>query len=266
VVSAWIQWRRRSRSQPFFSYLNFQSNHFPYEIPSNVEHTRVPFELDFPATFFAYPKSRTGVLLNRYYNAFEYSDQQLGRIIESLKEDGLWDQTAVIVVSDHGEAFYEHDQPTHGSALYEEQIRSLLMIKLPGRAARIVEQPVSHLDIVPSLLDYLDLPPHGNFQGSSEIFEPAYTANGRPFLFSIQGITSEDGVLQDEWKYVANWDRRSRLLFDLSTDPGEANNLYPEGSEMAGDMDETLHRLLESQLSYYRDKSWTRGNYIRPLH
>ena len=48
------------------------------------------------------------------------------------------------------------------------------------------------------MVRHLGLPPHGNFQGRADIFEPDYSARGRPFLFTIQGLTSEDGLLLDD--------------------------------------------------------------------
>jgi lipoteichoic acid synthase len=265
AVSEWIKWRERSAQHPYFSYLNFQSNHFPYEIPLTARRSHVPFELSSPVTFFGYARSELEVMKNRYYNALEYADGQVGRILATIKERGEWEQTVVIVVSDHGEAFYEHELPTHGHALFEEQVRSLLMMRLPGRTPQFVDEPVSHLDIVPALLSYLDLPQHGNFQGSSEILEPGYSAEGRSFYFSIQGITQEDAVLRDQWKYIVSWDRRSRALYDLSADPNEVRNLYPEQAEKAAEMDRVLQQFLADQLSYYSEKGWNQGRYIAAL-
>lgn len=265
VVSAWIKWRGLRGRRPYVSYLNFQSNHFPYEIPATAKHARVPFAMSSSVAFFGYPRAELEVMKNRYYNALEYADSQVGRILATIRERGEWEQTAVIVVSDHGEAFYEHNLPTHGHALFEEQVRSFLLMRLPGLAPRVVDESVSHLDIVPALLDYLDLPPHGNFQGSSEIIDPEYSADGRSFFFSIQGITHEDGVLRDQWKYIVNWDRRSRALYDLSADPNEDHNLFPERTQKTLEMDRLLQEFLATQLGYYREEIWRQGRYVGSL-
>ena len=260
-VEEWIAWRRSRRDEPYLTYLNFQSNHFPYEAPPEAPRPFRPFEVESPISFLRYPKDEIPTMLNRFDNALHYADAQLGRIVDHLRESGEWERTALVVVSDHGEAFYEHDEPTHGTSLYEEQVRSFLMMRLPGEPARRIDEPVSLLDMAPVLLDYLGLPPHGNFQGRGDVTEPGYSAAGRPFFFTIQGLTFEDGLLLDDWKYVVNWDRRFRRLFSLASDPEERTNLVEAELARAEAMDRRLREFLGRQLAYYRDRGWEAGRY-----
>ncbi len=264
-VSEWMRWREERGTEPYFTYLNFQSNHFPYEVPAEAPRPFAPFALDFPASFLQYPVEKVPVMLNRFDNALAYADRWLGEIVGFLEARGEWERTALVVVSDHGEAFYEHGQPTHGTSLYEEQVRSLLLLRLPGVEPRVVEEPVSLLDVGPALLAYLGLPPHGNFQGRADILEPGYSAAGRPLFFTIQGLTFEDGLLLDGWKYVVNWDRRERRLFDLAADPGETDDLLAAEPEKAEALDRTLRGLLSRQLAYYAERGWRDGYYPPPL-
>ncbi len=260
-VAAWSRWREGLSGAPYFAYLNFQATHFPYVIPPEAPRLFEPSELDFAASFFNYPRDKMPVLLNRYYNALHYSDRYLGEVIARLRQWGEWEETALIVVSDHGEAFYEHEQPTHGTAFYEEQVRSVLMMKLPGVEARRVEEAVSLLDLAPSLLSYLGLPPHGGFQGRGDILEPQYRAAGRPLFFTLQGVTSEDGLLLDGRKYLINWDRNIHRLFDLTSDPEERNDLAQTEPEVTAALSEILVGFLTTNLDYYRRERWREGIY-----
>ncbi len=264
-VEEWRRWRRASPDGPTFTYFNFQANHYPYLWPPEFPPLFAPFEIDFPATFLAYPKDKVAVMKNRFDNALAYADREVGEVLEFLAARGELEETVVIVVSDHGEAFYEHAQPTHGTSLYEEQVGSVLMLSLPGVEPRVVAEPVSHLDIMPTLLRHLGLPPHPNFQGRDDILDPAYSARGRPLFFSIQGLTAEDGVLLDGWKYLINWDRRERRLFHLQTDPGEQVDLAAVEPGRAQELHRVLMALLARQTGYYEGELWRSGWYVRSL-
>ncbi len=204
-------------------------------------------------------------MLNRFHNAFYYSDSWLGQVIDFVQKRGEWEKTVIIVLSDHGEAFYEHGVPTHGTTLFEEQVRSLLLMRLPGVEPRRVDEPVSLLDVMPTLLQYLELPAHGNFQGRSDILDPAYSAQDRPFFFTIQGLTLEDAVLLDDLKYIVNWDRRQRALFDLTSDPTERHDLLTREPQKAEELDRVLIDFLNRQMAYYRNQMWKQGRYSARL-
>lgn len=260
-VAAWKSWLRSVEDRPWFAYLNFQANHFPYEVPPEAPRRFAPWRIDFPASFFSYPPDKVPILVNRFNNALAYSDAWIGEVRAELERAGEWKNTALVVVSDHGEAFYEHGQPTHGTALHEEQVRSLMLTRLPGVTPAAIDEPVGLLDLAPSLLRALDLPPHGNFQGRDDILEPGYTAAGRPLFFTIQGMTSEDGVVRDGWKYLFNLDKGQDVLYDLTTDPGETTDLSAAEPERATELDAILRSFVGAQLAYYAERGWEDGYY-----
>lgn len=266
VVRAWREWLDElDDGSPWFAYLNFQAPHFPYEIPPAAERPFRPDEIDFPASYLHYPRDEIPVIRNRFLNAVHYSDRWLGEVVAELERRGELDETWLVVVSDHGEAFYEHGQPTHGTTLHEEQVRSLLLARIPGAEPRSVEAPVGLLDLLPSLTRELGLPVHGNFQGASDIFVPDYSADGRPFYFTIQGMTAEDGILLDDWKYTINWQTGREQLFDLATDPAESRNLIGDEPERALALATALERFLNRQLTYYDRALWRTGFYPAPV-
>jgi arylsulfatase A-like enzyme len=260
-VNAFAEWLRRAPEEPFLAYLNFQATHYPYVVPPGTPELFTPATIDFRTTFLSYPLDRIPVMENRFYNALHEVDRAVGEVVDALEAAGVWDETVLVVVSDHGEAFYEHGVPTHGTMLLEEQLRTAALLRLPGAPARVIQEPVSVLDLVPSVLHFLELPPHGNFQGRSDILDPAYSATGRPFLFTIQGMTQEDAILLDGWKLVLNRDRRERALFDLTSDPGERTNLAATRPDKVAELERHLSALLLDQLAYYREQGWQRGWY-----
>jgi arylsulfatase A-like enzyme len=263
-VGEWQRWLARAR-EPFFTYLNFQATHFPYQVPPGARQPFSPFALDFPATFVAYPRDRVPVMENRFFNALAYSDAWLGEVDRALEASGLRERTLLVVLADHGEAFYEHEEPTHGSSLHEEQVRALLLVRSPGREPRSVSEPVSLLDVAPAILRELGLPPHGNFQGRGDVLDPGYRAGDRPFLFTLQGLVERDGLLVGDWKLVLDRDRGERRLYTLASDPEERRHLAASEPERAAALEALLAELLERQLTYYDLELWRQGLYPPPL-
>ena len=260
-VDAFLDWVAEDTARPFAVYLNFQATHYPYVVPPGEPEPYQPSTIDFPTTFLDYPRDRIGVMENRFHNALAYVDRQTARVVRGLEAAGIWENTALLVVSDHGEAFYEHGLPTHGTTLYEEQVRTAMFLRLPGTPPRVVESPVSVLDAVPVIVRALGLPPHGNLQGRDDILEPGYDGSRRLLPFTIQGITREDGLLAGDWKYILNRDRGELALFDLAADPGERTNLAATDPERRTKLGSELDDLLAGQLAYYRDRGWESGFY-----
>ena len=259
IVDDFLAWTAAEPERPFVAYLNFQATHFPYVWPPGF---RPPFgaaPLDFEATFLGYPTERVPRLLDRFHNALAYADAQLGRLIAGLAAQGRWQDTALVLVADHGEAFYEHGLPTHGTTVLEEQVRVPMLLRLPGEAPRVVVEPVSVLDALPTVYRAMGLPRHGALQGRDDVLEPSYAGGARPLFFSIQGMTHEDGILEGNWKLIVNHDRRESALFDLARDPGERYNLVLDAEDRRLALDATLARFLALQLGYYRADGWDSG-------
>jgi arylsulfatase A-like enzyme len=263
-IASFLSWVDAAPKRPFVAYLNFQATHYPYVVPPGAREPYRPAEIDFGTTFVSYPHDRIPVMENRFHNALAYVDGQVGRLVDGLAAAGVWENTILLVVSDHGEAFYEHGMPTHGSTLHEEQLRTAMFLRLPGEPARRVSAAVSVLDALPSIVAWMGLPEHGNFQGRSDVLSDSYESpagSSRAFPFTIQGMTREDALLLDNWKFIVNWDRGARALYELDRDPGERRNLAESEPDKASEMERALTNLLLDQLAYYRERGWERGFY-----
>src|SRR5690606_108281 len=102
--------------------------------------------------------------LKQLYEAeVRYTDEELGRLFDRLRREGRWDETLVWLLSDHGEAFGEHDYAGHaGSNMTTTLLHVPLLLKLPRSwnvAPRVVEEVVSTYDVLPTTLGLLGLPP-----------------------------------------------------------------------------------------------------------
>ncbi len=155
------------------------------------------------------------------------TDAQFGRLVAYLKESGQYDNTLIVVTSDHGEEFWEHGDVYHGQTLYEEQLRVPCLMKLPGseHAGEVYEAAVNGLDLAPTLLDLLDLPPEPGFQGHSfaSIEEPADTERQLAYasLLSVRWDRDQRVVKNTQFKYYETRKGARGVWFDLDADPIE---------------------------------------------
>jgi arylsulfatase A-like enzyme len=258
-----LEWLGRNRSAPWALYLNLQATHFPYLLPPDAERRWQPDEPTW-ATFnyLRYPESERELAMNRYDNALAYVDAQLGRLYDYLESTGQLDDTLWIVTSDHGEAFFHKGLVTHGKTLYDFEARVPLILHWPARIdPEIRDEPVSTLDVMPTILDYVGLPPHPSYQGKS-FREP--TGNQSAIYMNIQGLRFADGIVCWPYKLVLDRTDRQQLFFDLSRDPHEEDDLSNREPQKARKLADTLEMQLIAQLEYHREDSTIRGERYQP--
>lgn len=173
--------------------------------------------------------------LDAYLANRERSQRTIAALLEGLEADGRLADTAVILFADHGEAFGEHGVYFHGRALYEEMIRTPLMVAAPGLAPGTLAVNTSNLDVVPTALDLLGLPLPADLRGESLLRLPRAGAD-RPvvselfFGHQLRGRTAISG--DGRWKLVLGFDPPTRHLHDLVADPEERRNLWGQHPEV----------------------------------
>jgi len=162
-----------SADRPFFSFMFFESAHANYYFPEESV-IRDDYIEDFNYLTVDVP-SEIERIRNRYINATHHLDSQLGRVFDSLEEQGLLDNTIVVVTGDHGEEFMENGRWGHNSTFSQQQIRVPLLIHVPGKAASVTELMTSHHDLPASILSLLgvDLDP-STYSFGSDLLSPAF--------------------------------------------------------------------------------------------
>ncbi len=183
-----------------------------------------------------------------YDAELHYVDSQFGRLVAELRSLGRYDDTIFVVVSDHGEGLGDHGWRGH-RILYQEQIRVPLIIRLPGGpAGRAVSTLARTIDIVPTVLDWLELdvpPMEGRtlvplmegepgdpriaYADQINLFDKAdRTVSRRPADDLLYSAT--DG----EWKLIYRpLHPELNELYNLTDDPGETRNLHAAGNPEA---------------------------------
>lgn len=265
-------WLKRNGQEPFFLYLHPMSCHGPYRVPRDRADDLLG---RLPRRGFAYYGSlmkdimtrgkigrRSEVtprilssLNERYDTGVRYSMDELGGLINSLKEQGIFDDVTLILTSDHGEELFDHGGFSHGFTLHREVLHVPLIIKLPGQTkARRVDSTVSLMDIYPTLLDLLDGEPHEAgldgrslvplLKGDSEGWED------RTMLHTVDWPRRTVGtaLVEGPWKLIhidSGYDGRedSVELYNIAEDPTETKDLAPARASLAQSMRARLDEL-----------------------
>lgn len=254
TVDIAADWVRRQGANPWSLYVNFQATHFPYKLQAGIPAPYQPTQVTPGGyDYLSYPEKDRRAVINRYDNALRYVDEQVGKLERALERMGKLDDTIWVITADHGENFHDHGQVTHGKTLYDTEARVPLLIHWPkGLAAADLADPVSHLDILPTLLQLLDLPPHPAFQGRSllETSEPAQQASG--IYVNIQGLKSAEAIVCWPWKLIVNRSEKTTELFQLEQDPEERANRVERDTEIADALRGTLSAQISAQLAYHK--------------
>jgi arylsulfatase A-like enzyme len=200
---------------------------------------------------------RAEYLTALYDGEVSYTDDAIRDFVTELKHDDVLDETVLVVTSDHGEAFLEHNRWGHRQYVHAEEIDIPLIFRIPGPDGiplkGEIDDYVSLVDLYPTLLDMLDLPAPGNVDGIS--LWPVMQGGGGTMLANRPVFcesTFEDGdhvsammgkskVIRSAGKNSVRW-----IYYDLEKDPGENEPLDPT---RAGEEARALMQSVESLLN-----------------
>ncbi|MEP0546844.1 MAG: LTA synthase family protein [Rhodothermales bacterium] len=190
--------------EPFLLGLLTLSSHHPYDLPPSFE-TR-PYGTGDPD-------------LEAYLNSIRYTDSFVRDLMAGFEKRGLLDKTVFIVVGDHGEAFGEHSQRMHGDVLWDEALQIPALVYAPGIVpAGRISGARSSIDIVPTVLDVLNLDAQGATLPGVSLLEP--NPADRTLFHACRNARAGLAVRKDSLKYVY-WIRRPTQVFNTAQDPEE---------------------------------------------
>ncbi len=257
-----------SDSRPFFAFLNYFDAHDPYLPPQ-------PYRSKFsrqasPGGKLIADKIRNIAQLtpyelqgeiDAYDGAIAYVDQNIGRLLDALEEKRLAQRTVVVVVSDHGEMFGEHELLLHQNCLYRPVVHVPLIVRWRGQipAGLRVAQPVS-IASLPATLAELTGSGEKAFPSPSlaELWREPGPRDDWPYPFAeLDALPFEPmkhepvyhgamkSLVSPEWQFITH-EKFGEELYDWENDPAEKKNLVniPEGQEAARELASTLHGML----------------------
>jgi arylsulfatase A-like enzyme len=233
--------------KPFFLWLNLSCPHGPHDVPQKYHDMykgkKIPppltdsFGEELPEGLLKdnRPASPERIVENRrgYAAATTFVDTMLGRILDTLKEKGVLENTVVVFFSDHGIFMGNHGR-FHKGSVFNEITNPSLIVSFPKAFKKGVDEktPVELLGLLGMCLDLAGATEEEKEMPYSESILPLLTGNGNyktRYVFSeIEGFQS---CFDGRYRYIANAEKP--LLYDLQTDPGEMHNILSEHPEVA---------------------------------
>jgi arylsulfatase A-like enzyme len=237
-----VPWLETNGSEPFFTLVHYMDPHDPYfEIPYNG---KAVARVEEPHPDGARAKE----LRDLYIANIEYLDQFIGQVLDQLRTAGVYDDTVIAFVSDHGEEFYEHEGWWHGTTLYDEQIHVPLILKRAknvGAGGRVSDL-VGMIDVMPTLLAAAGVEVPSSAQGR-DLFG-ATTAPTAVYAEEDHEGNILESIRSSEWKLIIANEGNPRgveslELYNVAADPGETNNLASSKSDVVGRLQNELETL-----------------------
>ncbi len=234
VMDSALNWLEKHKSSPFFAWIHLYDPHTPYAPPE-------PYLSEYK------PRGLVGL----YDGEIAFMDEQIGRCLDWLEQNGLNKNTVLILVGDHGEGLGNHGEGTHGYFIYDYAVHVPLIIVAPFeglRGVRIASQ-VRTVDILPTLMETAAVSTAIETQGHSLLpmmFHPGKKRDGFAYAESMSpnlqfGWSSLHSLRTTKYKYI---DAPKAELYDLTQDPGEETNLLPEHPEVIRKLKAELDRLM----------------------
>jgi arylsulfatase A-like enzyme/Flp pilus assembly protein TadD len=202
---------------PWFAWVHLFDPHAPYDAPAEYRAGRSPYDAEVA-----------------------YTDAMLGQLLGRLGAAHALDRTVILVTADHGESLGDHGETTHGLFAYDSTLAVPLIVSGTTVGRGVIDAPVAHADILPTIVDLLDVASPANVDGQSVVSPPA--ADRAIYFEALEanltrGWAPLTGVVAGDWKYI---DLPVPELYDLGADPGEQHNVV----ERDGARRDTLQRAL----------------------
>jgi arylsulfatase A-like enzyme len=290
VSREFLDWtaHRRGPDRPFFAFLNYFDAHYPYKLPERGVHRfgaapTTDRELNLIENWRTLDKQtvtvkETAFARDSYDDCIAALDEQVGKLTDELGRLGVLERTWVIITSDHGEGFGEHEGVYgHGTSLYQAQLHVPLVIIPPGRnpSKRVVSETVSLRDLAATIVDVVNLKADAPFPGESlaRLWAPSNKASPGRSSAAVSEVVLTDLLNPDsaqmlqgrqlltsladgDWVYIRRADNMQEELFNMNDDAAELRNqaLNPAGQSVLERMRGTLNELTAGALTLDRFK------------
>jgi len=252
-----LAWLKNGDDRPFFLFLHYWDVHWDYAPPPPYDEafgpeytgTMTGTKADLDERLFAgCERNDLERVVALYDGEIRWTDLHIGVVLEELKHSGLYEDTLIILAADHGEEFLEHGGHGHGHSLYEELLHVPLVVKLPSSvqvAPLQVSDPVSLVDVMPTVLDVLDIDPPERLDGTS--LAPLVKGESWPVPRPVfaEGVVGKSRcmVRVGQRKLIRDPAKGEEEAFDLSVDPLEQHAVQSRGKDV-----EQLASLLDQWL------------------
>lgn len=257
IAKEWLAGRKSAR--PFFLYLHLMDVHGPYHFseedltmmksvlgpkdrPLSARETK-SLHFYMGATWRGRP-AMAGSLLNwraAYAAGVRRCDRAIGDFLDTVRRQGLLENTIIVLTADHGEGLMDHGRMEHGQSLHIEQLHVPLVIRLPGAAPepRRVKGWVGLIDVLPTLADLCDLKaPRNAWVGKSlaSALRGGSVRSRAMHSTAVKNPPFADSVIQGEFHLIEKVETKNRELYHLASDPKEARDASADHPRVVGSL------------------------------
>jgi arylsulfatase A-like enzyme len=205
---------------PHFLFLEHEGYRFA-DSPPDIESEwwQMPYrQLRAKARMGQLSVAQREYLLDLYDSEIAHTDHHVGRLLDRLENAGHLEDAIIIFTADHGEEFLDHGGLGHTSTVYNELINVPLIIKWPGTESPVrSSRYVAHVDLLPTLIDYLGIPGGSQVSGLHLGSRPS----DAPIFSETRRYQKVSAVIQDGVKLVYDERDKSARYFDLAADSSE---------------------------------------------
>jgi arylsulfatase A-like enzyme len=245
MVDGMIDFITQDPTHPFFLMGWTVQTHHPYEPTPGVplldmQHEPVPDQWE----------------LGHYLNVLHETDRHLGRLFDAIRRAGLDQDTTIVVVGDHGQAFgYPHNTYIQGRTVYEEDVHVPLMLWSPRQYQSAARSKIvgSHVDLAPTIASLAGLPAAPDWQGRN-LFDHAHP--DRAYFYVAEDHFTL-GIREDNWKYIFDLREGVDELYDLARDPNEQRNLAVKEPALTARLRQRLAAWTEANRRQYASMKGT---------
>ena len=247
-----VRFLQAHAGESVFLWLHFMDPHSPYDPPDAFRDTPTPWAVFDPHNaYWGTPQhdpcaglplteAQEDSVRDMYIGEIEYVSQAIGHVLDAV--DGL-DDAYVVLTADHGEELWDHGRWGHGHSLYDEVTNVPLLMAGPGITPRVVGEPVSLIDIIPTLAKALNAGTDDGWKGTSllEMLQSGNTGDlVRPVFVQATNLLSCEEPLQaivlGDYKLIRAMKTGTIELYNLENDPEERENLASSDPDTAREL------------------------------
>jgi arylsulfatase A-like enzyme len=228
VTSSFNTWIKKHKKKPFFAYLHYMDTHVPYNAPQEFSQIfgLKDDTLFIPGEFktidvrllgeMGLSKHDKQSLVNLYDAAIKYFDSNFAKIVDNLRKLGILNKTIIILTSDHGEEFWEHDGFAHGHTVYNELLHVPLIIGYsPHLPKRHIKSYVQLLDLFPTILSLAGIKNDSELRGR-DLTSVSFANKKINEEILFEGIlygSEKKGIIKNGWKLIENTGKKNKGTF-----------------------------------------------------
>ena len=254
-----FRWINKNLEERFFLWMHYMDPHYPYTPPDEYcegfSNRKEAFEFCTSINGNKASDYEMETMIGLYRGEVRWTDYCIGELYKFFEENGLVENSVIILTADHGEAFMEHGRYGHKpDILYNEVLHVPLLIHGLNYVLEH-DLPVQLLDLAPTILDILEITKPRTFLGDnlislikeSNVNKPIFSESAEPDLINLKYDVKKKIIscIKDEWKLIINELLNTKELYNINQDFKEKNNLIIKELNTHLELEEIIKKHLQ---------------------